>query len=148
MYFIQRYAQFGCLALAESIHVSAQPVAPSCGIVSLTGTLAAASVFVWNGHDAPITASPDLNRSTSSDASAQYFFTSGFCCLSRFTAASNCFWLSSYGSLIPSVGSFLDRNSAASAIWIGLSGTVTLPLYLESYRAAQLLGASGISLVL
>src|SRR3954452_22265283 len=116
--------------------------------MSLTGTFAAARVFVWYGHDAPITASPDLNRSISSEARPQYFFTSGFCCLSRLTAASNCFWFSSYGSLIPSVGSFFDRNSAASAIWIGLSGTVTLPLYLESYRAAQLLGASGISLVL
>src|SRR3954453_16690776 len=117
-------------------------------MASLTGTLAAARVFVWYGQDAPITASPDLNRSISSDARPQYFLTSGFCCLSRLTAASNCFWLSSYGSLIPRLGSFCDRYSAASAIWIGLSGTVTLPLYLESYRAAQLLGASGISLVL
>src|SRR5947208_14300973 len=98
-------------------------------MVSLTGTFAAASVFVWYGHDAPIVASPDLNRSISSDASAQYFLISGFCCFSRLTAASNCFWFSSYGSLIPSDGCAFDRYSAASAIWIGLSGTVTLPLY-------------------
>src|SRR3954447_1338226 len=45
-HFIHMYAQFGCFAFAESIHVSAQPVAPSFGIRSFTGTLAAASVFV------------------------------------------------------------------------------------------------------
>ena len=77
------YAQFGCFACAESIHVSAQPVAPSFGIRSFTGALSAISVFVWYGHDAPITASPLLNRSISSDASAQYFLISGFCCFSR-----------------------------------------------------------------
>src|SRR3954467_5016042 len=132
MYFIHRYAQLGCFALDESIQVSAHPVAPSCGIVSLTGTFAAASVFVWYGHDAPITASPDLNRSISSGGRAQYFFTSGFCCFSRLTAALNCLSLSSYGSLIPRLGSFFARYSAASAIWIGLSGTVIWPLYFGS----------------
>src|SRR6476619_797848 len=95
MYFIHMYAQLGCLALADSIHVSAQPVAPSCGIVSFTGTFASARVFVWYGHDAPMVASPDLNRSISSDASAQYFLISGFCFFSRSTAALNCFSLSS-----------------------------------------------------
>src|SRR5581483_8798376 len=109
MYWYHLYAQFGCFAFAESIHVSAQPVAPSFGIRSLTGTFAAASVFVWYGHDAPTTASPFLKRSISSDASAQYFLTSGRCCFRRFTAASNCFWFSSYGSLIPSDGCFFDR---------------------------------------
>src|SRR3954453_11934019 len=109
MYFIQRYAQFGGLAFAESIHVSAQPVAPSCGIVSLTGTFAAASVFVWYGQDAPIVASPDLNRSISSEASAQYFLMSGFCFFSRSTAALNWLSLSSYGSLIPRLGFVFDR---------------------------------------
>src|SRR5919204_1424269 len=82
-----RYAQFGCFALADSIQVSAQPVAPSLGIRSATGTFAATSVFVWYGHDAPITASPFLNRSISSEASAQYLRISGFCFLSRETAA-------------------------------------------------------------
>src|SRR5919205_558528 len=94
---------------AESIHVSAQPVAPSFGIRSLTGTFAAWSVFVWYGHDAPITASPDLNRSISSDASAQYFLISGFCFFRRSTTALNCLSLSSYGSVMPRLGSFFDR---------------------------------------
>src|SRR3954447_12506118 len=128
-HFSHMYAQFGCFACADNIHVSAQPVAPSLGIVSLTGALSPISVFVWYGHDAPTTASWLLNRSISSDASAQYFLISGFCCFSRLTAASNCFWFSSYGSLIPSDGCAFERHSAASAIWIGLSGTVTLPLY-------------------
>src|SRR5439155_20516054 len=91
MYFIQRYAQFGCLAFADSIHVSAQPVAPSFGIRSLTGTLSASSVFVWYGQDAPMTASPFLKRSISSEASAQYFLISGFCFFIKAAAASSCF---------------------------------------------------------
>src|SRR6266576_5268089 len=126
------YAQLGCLAFEEIIHVSAHPVAPSAGIVSLTGTFASCSVIVWYGQAAPMAASPFLNRSISSDASAQYFLISGFCCLSRLTAAPSCFSFSSYGSVIPRLGSFFDRYSAASAIWIALSGTVTLPLYFGS----------------
>src|SRR5947208_16532371 len=109
MYFSQRYSQFGCLALAESIHVSAHPVAPALGIRSLTGTPSASSVFVWYGHDAPMTASPFLNRSISSEASAQYFLISGFCCLSSFTAALNWVEFSSYGSVILSDGCDFDR---------------------------------------
>ena len=66
--------------------------------------LAACSVFVWYGHEAPITASPFLNRSISSEASAQYFLISGFCFLSRAIAASNWAEFSSYGSVIPSAG--------------------------------------------
>src|SRR5216684_8099201 len=100
-HFIHRYAQFGCFACADSIHVSAHPVAPSFGIRSLTGTFAAMSVFIWYGHDAPITASPFLNRSISSDASAQYFLINGFCCFSRLIAAVNWAGFSSYGSLMP-----------------------------------------------
>src|SRR3954447_25883366 len=88
-----------------------------------------------------MTASPFLNRSISSEASAQYFLTSGRCCLSRLTAAPSCCSVSSYGSLIPSDGCFFERYSAASAIWIGLSGTVISPLYFGSYSADQLLGA-------
>src|SRR5439155_9928317 len=109
IHFSHMYAQFGCFACAESIHVSAQPVAPSLGIRSLTGTLAATSVFVWYGQDAPITTSPDLKRSISSEASAQYLRISGFCCLSRATAALSCACVSSYGSLIPSDGFDLER---------------------------------------
>src|SRR5689334_2172160 len=71
-HFIHRYAQLGCLACADSIHVSAHPVAPSDGISSRTGTFAPCSVIVWYGHDAPMTASPFLNRSISSEASDQY----------------------------------------------------------------------------
>ena len=67
----------------ETIQVSSQPVAPSFGTMSFTGAFAPISVLVWYGHDAPITASPFLNRSISSDASAQYFLISGFCFFSR-----------------------------------------------------------------
>ena len=86
----------------ETIHVSSQPVAPSFGIRSLTGAFAAISVFVWYGHDAPITASPFLNRSISSEARAQYFLISGFCAFNNATAALNCFEFNSYGSVMPS----------------------------------------------
>ena len=82
-----------------------------------------------------------MNRSISSEASAQYFLISGFCCLRSEIAASNCFWFSSYGSVIPSDGFVFERYNAASAIWIGLSGTVTLPLYFALYTADQLDGA-------
>ena len=108
-HFIHSYAQFGCLACAESIHVSAQPVAPSFGIRSLTGALSPWSVIVWYGHDAPMTALPFLNRSISSDASAQYLTISGRCCLSRLTAASSCFSVSSYGLVMPRLGCVFDR---------------------------------------
>ena len=40
--------------------------------------------------------------------------------------------MSSYGSLIPSDGVAFERYSAASAIWIGLSGIVILPLFFVS----------------
>src|SRR4051794_1759988 len=130
-YFIQRYAQFGCGAFFASIHVSAQPVAPSRGTSSFTGALSACSASVWYGHDAPIVASPLLKRLISSVDEFQYFLTSGRCCLSRPTAASNCVWLSSYGYVIPRLAFVFIRYSAASAIWIGLFGTVTLPLNLE-----------------
>src|SRR6266511_2020338 len=61
-------AQLGCFAFVAIIHVSAQPVAPSRGIRSLTGAFAPWSVFVWYGQDAPTTAPPFLNRSISSPA--------------------------------------------------------------------------------
>ena len=66
-------------------------------------------MFVWYGHEAPITASPFLNRSISSEASAQYFLISGFCCFSRAIAALNWVEFSSYGSVIPSDGLRLQR---------------------------------------
>ena len=69
--------------------MSSQPVAPSFGTRSFTGAFAAWSVFVWYGQEAPITASPFLNRSISSEASAQYFLISGFCFLSSEIVAAN-----------------------------------------------------------
>ena len=48
--------------------------------------------------------SPFLNRLISSEARPQYFLTSGRCFFRRAIAASNCFFVSSYGSLIPSDG--------------------------------------------
>src|SRR6266550_5606102 len=106
---IHMTAQFGCLAFDEIIQVSAQPVAPSLGIRSFTGALAAWSVFVWYGHEAPTTAPPFLKRSISSPAEAQYFLISECCFFSRATVALNCEAFSSYGSLIPSPGCVLDR---------------------------------------
>jgi hypothetical protein len=106
---IHMTAQFGCFAFVEIIHVSAQPVAPSRGIRSATGALAAWRVFVWYGHEAPTIAPPFLNRSISSPAEAQYFFTSGCCFFSRSTVALNCESVSSYGSLIPRLGFVFDR---------------------------------------
>src|SRR5579875_1998786 len=129
---IHLYAQFGCGAFVASIQVSAQPVAPSDGIVSATGALSATNVFVWYGQAAPSTVAPLWNRLISCEARPQYFLISERCCFSRFTAALNCGWVSSYGSVMPSFGCFFARYSAASAIWIGLSGTVTLPAYFLS----------------
>src|SRR6476469_11272442 len=110
------YAQSRFFVFAETIQVSSQPVAPSFGTRSFTGALSAISVFVWYGHDAPMTASPFLNRLISSDASAQYFLISGFCFLRSDVAALNWVELSSYGSLIPSDAFVFIRYSAASAI--------------------------------
>ena len=91
-------------------------------------------------------ASPFLNRLISSEARPQYFLTSGRCFFSRAIVASNWGLFSSYGSLIPSDGFVFDRYSAASAIWIGLFGTVILPLNFGLYSADQLVGA-GFTLV-
>src|ERR1041385_2089880 len=128
-YFIHMYAQFGCGARFASIQVSAQPVAPSVGIVSSTGAFAAFSCSVWYGQPAPITTSPFLKSEISSVAEFQYRFSSGFCFFSSETAASSCGFVSSYGSLIPCDACVFIRYRAASAIWIGLFGTVILPLY-------------------
>ncbi len=72
---------------------------------------------------------PFLKSKISWEARLQYFSISGFWLASRVTAAVNCGWVSSYGSVMPSDGWWVLRYSAASAIWIGLSGTVTWPLY-------------------
>src|SRR6476660_7157964 len=83
------YAQSRFFVFDETIHVSSQPVAPSLGTRSLTGALAATSVFVWYGQEAPITASPFLKRSISSEARPQYFLIRGFCDFGSAIAASN-----------------------------------------------------------
>src|SRR5262245_27347596 len=98
MYFIQRYAQFGCGALVASSHESAQPVAPSEGIVSSAAKPAFFRLPVWTGHDAPTTVSPFLNSDSSSEGRFQYFLTSTFWSFNSATAAANCVLLSSYGS--------------------------------------------------
>ena len=79
-----------------------------------------------------MTASPLVNIEISCEASPQYFLINGRCCFSRATAAWNCGWVSSYGSVMPRLGFVFDRYSAASAIWMGLSGIVILPLYFGS----------------
>ncbi len=67
-YFIHMYAQFGCGARLAIIHVSAQPVTPCLGMISVTGSLAAWSCRVWYGHEAPTLTSPCLNAWISSAA--------------------------------------------------------------------------------
>src|SRR4051812_15950149 len=83
------YAHARFFVCDETIHVSSHPVAPSLGTRSFTGALAAIIVFVWYGHDAPITALPFLKSLISCPAVAQYFFTSGFCFFSRLIVALN-----------------------------------------------------------
>src|SRR6266542_956729 len=95
MYRYHLYAQSVFFDLEDSIHVSSQLVAPSFAISSA------------------LSAEP-----------TQYFLIRGRCFLSSATVAANCFAFSSYGSLIPSPGCVFIRYSAASAIWIGLSGIV------------------------
>ena len=59
--------QLGCGALAEIIHVSAQPVAPSLGITA--SAFAASGPFVkvrFTGHAVPTTIDPSKNPSISS----------------------------------------------------------------------------------
>src|SRR5262245_59923440 len=102
-------------------------------MTSFTGDFAARSCPVVYGHDAPMIASPFLNRLISSEARPQYFFTSGRCFFNSASVAANWVLFSSYGSLIPSAGFVFERYSAASAIWIGLFGTVILPLYFGLY---------------
>src|SRR4051812_24129260 len=116
----------GCLALLLIIQLSDQPVTPSLGSTSPTFMPALRRSFVISGQPAPIVASPDLNSSSKSVASTQYFFTSGRCDFSFALTWSSCAWLSAYGF------GALRNWSAGSAIWIGLSGTVILPLFFGS----------------
>src|SRR5262249_28785232 len=107
--FIHRYAQLGCGAFVASIHVSAQPVAPSVGIVDATGAPSSRRTLSWYGHAAPTMASPFLNIEISCDARPQYFLIRGRCCFSRLIAALNCCSFSSYGSVMPRFGWVFDR---------------------------------------
>src|ERR1700733_12572362 len=109
VYFSQSIAQFGSGAFELTIHVSAQPVAPSFGMVDLTFTPCEMSVAGTSGQAAPMVTPPFVNAAISSLASTQYFLTSGRCCLSRVTAACNWSDVSSYTSLIPSEGCVLLR---------------------------------------
>src|SRR3954468_20894069 len=108
--------QFGCAALDDSIHVSAQPVMPSLGTTCATGVLPAFRVLYWYGQVVPTTVVPFLKLSISSEKSDQYLPTQGRCCLSRSTAASNWGCISSYGSVIPRSGLCALRYNAASAM--------------------------------
>ena len=98
MYFIHMYAQFGCGAFVASIHVSAQPVAPSFGIVSLTGALRLqrAGLVRPDGADDGVSV---LEQVDLVGGESQYFLISGFCCFSRLTAASNCVFVQLVGIL-------------------------------------------------
>src|SRR5690242_2456017 len=100
-------------------------------MTSFTGALAVRSRLSWYGQAAPIHTLPFLKSFTSWPPVAQYFLISGFCFFKRLIAALNCVEFNSYGSVILSDGCVFIRYSAASAIWIGLSGTVILPLYFE-----------------
>src|ERR1035437_10712250 len=97
---IHRYAQLGCGALVARSQVSAQPVAPSLGMVSATLALAAFSVLVWYGHAAPATTAPFWNNEISVLARAQYFLINGCSDLSNDTAALNSCWARSVGWVI------------------------------------------------
>src|ERR1700751_2735202 len=101
------------------------------------------SVLAWYGQAAPTTVVPLENSEISCEARSQYFLISGCCSLSRATVALNCGWVSSYGSVMPRLGLILDRYSAASAIWIGLFGTVIWPEHFLSYSTDQESGAVG-----
>src|SRR5262249_29448629 len=65
MWSIHMYAQFGCLALAAIIHVSAQPVAPSLGRIAFTGAFSPCARLAMTCQVVPSTLSPDLNACTS-----------------------------------------------------------------------------------
>src|SRR3954452_19724692 len=117
------YAQIGCLACLLTIQESDHPVTPSVGITSLTFMPALVRSLVISGQPAPIVASPSLNSCSKSVASTQYLETSGFWAFSLAVT---------FASVAASIeyGSCWSKNCrAGSAIWIGLFGTVILPLF-------------------
>ena len=59
--FIQRYMQLGCLAFAEIIHVSDQPVEPSFGSTTPTGAFSVRRELAMTCHVVPTVVDPALN---------------------------------------------------------------------------------------
>src|SRR5205085_12139551 len=97
--------QIGCCACEDIIHVSAQPVTPSEGVVDATGTFPSETSRFWlTGHAVPMSMSPDSKPSISSEYRAHGLLTMPACCFKRFTAASNWSCESSYGSVILRAG--------------------------------------------
>ena len=92
---IHRYMQLGCLAWADIIQVSAQPVMPSLGTVEFTFTPEPRRVLTWYGQVVPMIVEPFVKLSISSVYAAQNLPTSGRWSLSSWTAASNWGWVSS-----------------------------------------------------
>ena len=73
-------------------------------------------MLYWYGQVVPTTVVPLVKLSISSAKADQYLPTHGRCCFRSSTAASNCGWVSSYGSVMPSSGLCVLRYSAASAM--------------------------------
>src|SRR3954447_15148854 len=136
--FIHMYMQLGCSASELIIQVSDHPVAPSSGRKPWLAGLAATgfpSSFkrkYWYCHVVPTVMSPLAKEEICFSASAQYSPTSGRCSFNSWTAASNCSLFSSYGSSMPRSGWWAFRYTAASAMDIGSSYWVILPLYFEA----------------
>lgn len=68
---IHRYEQFGCLAVACIMVVSAQPVAPSTGTTLAIGLFSPCSRLTWKPHDDEATTPSFLKSSTCIMASCQ-----------------------------------------------------------------------------
>src|SRR5262245_9674381 len=83
VYSIHFSMQFGCLAWADIIHVSAQPVTPSDGTTASTGWLSASNVCRVTGQAVPTTTSPDENGCVSSPTAPQYLAIIPCCCCRR-----------------------------------------------------------------
>ena len=98
------------------IHVSDQPVAPSAGLVVPTVSPSALARFAVSCQPWDSVTAPEARPWPCLTTSAQYSATSGFCCCTSFTAASNWVWSSAYGLVIPRSGWVAIRYTAASAM--------------------------------
>ena len=116
MWFSHRYEQlmFGVSFLI--IQVSDQPVAPSVGLVVPTVSWSALARFAVSCQPWDSVTAPEASPWPCLTTSAQYSATSGFCCCTSLTAASNWAWSSAYGFLMPSCGWVDIRYTAASAM--------------------------------